>query len=85
MDACVTLTREICDLISNRLETVDEDYNDQLEKERVRGILNKGEYGSIFGHTITETISSERLSSHSSSNSTSSSKADAKAELADKL
>lgn len=76
MDACVTLRREICALISNRLETV-EDYNDQLEKERVRGILNKGEYGSIFGHAITETVKSERLSNHSSSNNTSSSKADA--------
>lgn len=51
MDACVTLTKDICDLISIRLETVNQDYNDQLEKERVRETLNKVEYGSVFGHT----------------------------------
>ncbi|GAA6093827.1 uncharacterized protein LOC118336621 [Tachysurus ichikawai] len=34
MDACVTLTKDICDLISNHLETINQDYNDQLEKER---------------------------------------------------
>ncbi|XP_054653604.1 uncharacterized protein LOC129193043 isoform X1 [Dunckerocampus dactyliophorus] len=89
MDACITLTKEISDLISNRLRTVDEDYNDQLEKERVREVLNKNEHGSIFGHTITETSSSskssERSSSHSSSESTNNSKADAQAELAAKL
>lgn len=45
MDACVTLTKEICELISNRLETINEDYNDQLENERVREMLNKNEYG----------------------------------------
>lgn len=71
MDACVTLTKDICDLISDRLKIINQDYNDQLEKERVRGILNKDEYGSVFGHTKTETVSSaespERLSNHSSS------------------
>lgn len=57
MDACGTLTKDICDLISNRLETINQDYNDQLEKERVRETLNKDEYGSVFGHTKTETVS----------------------------
>ncbi|XP_039679755.1 uncharacterized protein LOC120573907 [Perca fluviatilis] len=89
MDACVTLTKDICDLISNRLETINQDYNDQLEKERVRETLNKDEYGSVFGHTKTETVSSaespERLSNHSSSASTHSSRLDAQAELAAKL
>lgn len=89
MDACVTLTKDICDLISNRLETINQDCNDQLEKERVRETLNKDEYGSVFGHTKTETVSSaespERLSNHSSSASTHSSRVDAQAELAAKL
>lgn len=89
MDACVTLTKDIRDLISNRLETINQDYNDQLEKERVRETLNKDEYGSVFGHTKTETVSSaespERLSNHSSSTSTHSSRVDAQAELAAKL
>jgi len=89
MDACVTLTKDICDLISNRLETINQDYNDQLEKERVRETLNKEEYGSVFGHTKTETVSSaespERLSNHSSSASTNSSRVNAQAELAAKL
>ncbi len=89
MDACVTLTKDICDLISNRLKTINQDYNDQLEKERVRETLNKDEYGSVFGHTKTETVSSaespERLSNHSSSASTHSSRVDAQAELAAKL
>lgn len=89
MDACVTLTKDICDLISDRLKIINQDYNDQLEKERVRGILNKDEYGSVFGHTKTETVSSaespERLSNHSSSASTHSSRVDAQAELAAKL
>lgn len=86
MDACVTLTKDICDLISIRLETVNQEFNDQLEKERVRETLNKVEYGSVFGHTKTETVSSvespERLSNHSSSASTHSSRVDAQAELA---
>ncbi|XP_070412225.1 uncharacterized protein [Nothobranchius furzeri] len=87
MDACGMLTKEICDLISNRLETIDEDYNDQLEKERVREILNKNEYGSVFGLTKTETVSSfeslEKSSKHSAS--THSGRVDAEAELAAKL
>lgn len=86
MDACVTLSTEICELISKRLETIDEDYNDQLEKERVRSTLNKNDYRSVFGSTNTETVISE-LSQKSSdhSNSTSISKrVDAVAELAAK-
>lgn len=89
MDACVTLTKEICNLISNRLETVNEDYNNQLEKERVRETLNKNEYGSVFGYTKTETASSlessEESSYHSDSTSTQSGRVDAEAELAAKL
>lgn len=53
MGACVTLTKEICNLI-----TINEEYNNQLEKERVRETLNKNEYGSVFGHTKTETTGS---------------------------
>lgn len=89
MDACVTLTKEICDVISQRLEAIGEDYNDQLEKERVRATLNKDEYGSVFGNTKTETASSsessESSSNHSSSACTHSSRVDAQAELAAKL
>ena len=89
MDACVVLTKEIRDLISNRLETIDEDYNDQLEKERVRETLNKNEYGSVFGLSKTETVSSsessEKSSKHSGSASINNSRVDAEAELAAKL
>lgn len=56
MDACETLTVKICDLVSKRLENIDEAFNDQLEKERVRIVLNKDEYGSVFGNTDLETI-----------------------------
>ncbi len=56
MDACDTLTVKICDLVSKRLENIDEAFNDQLEKERVRIVLNKDEYGSVFGNTDLETI-----------------------------
>ena len=89
MDACVTLTKEICGLISNRLDTINEDYINQLEKERVRETLNKNVYGSVFSHTKTETASSvessEKSSNRSGSTSTHSSKVDAEAELAAKL
>lgn len=81
MGACVTLTKEICNLI-----TINEEYNNQLEKERVRETLNKNEYGSVFGHTKTETTgSSEKSSNHSGSSSTHSSRVNAKAELAAKM
>lgn len=36
MDARVTLTQEICSLISNCLENINDNHNNQLEKERVR-------------------------------------------------
>lgn len=89
MDACVTLTAEIRDLVSKRLETIKEAYNDQLEKERVRMTLNKDEYGSIFGCTNTETIISElskKTETYSrASSAVSSKRADAEAELAVKL
>ncbi|KAL1258159.1 hypothetical protein QQF64_011403 [Cirrhinus molitorella] len=89
MDACDTLTAEICDLVSERLENIDEAFNDQLEKERVRIALNKEEYGSVFGNTKTETIISEssKESGHNSSatSRSSSKRADAEAELAAKV
>ncbi|GAA6067472.1 uncharacterized protein LOC108180199 [Tachysurus ichikawai] len=34
MDACAALTAEISDLVSKRLQTIDEDYNEVLVKER---------------------------------------------------
>ncbi|CAI5640766.1 unnamed protein product, partial [Oreochromis niloticus] len=89
MDACVTLTKEVCNLISDRLKTVHEEYNNHLEKERVREVLSKNEYGSVFGDSITETASSielsEQLSHHSGSSCTRRSRVDAEAELAAKL
>lgn len=51
MDACVTLTKEICDLVSNCIETIDKEYNNQLEKERVREIFNqKGIWVCLWSH-----------------------------------
>lgn len=89
MDACVTLTQEICNLIVIRIEAINEDCNNQLEKERVREMLSKKEYGSVFGHTETETVNpseaSEELSHQSSSGSNHSGKVDARAELAAKV
>ena len=86
MDACVTLTKDICDLISQRLEAIGKDYDDQLEKERVRATLNKDEYGSVTKtETVSSSESSERLSNHSSWACTHSSRVDAQAELAAKL
>ncbi|XP_026042791.1 uncharacterized protein LOC113033320 [Astatotilapia calliptera] len=89
MDACVALTTEICDLIGKRLEDIDKTFNDRLEKERVRMILSKEEYGSVFGKTETETVISEHSKgsdSYSGATSTTSSKrVDAEADLAAKL
>lgn len=51
MNTCATLTEETSALESNQRETIDENYNDQLEKERMRTVLNKEEYRSVFGHT----------------------------------
>ncbi len=50
MDACDILTVKICDFVSKRLENIDEAFNNQLEKERVRIVLNKDEYVSVFGN-----------------------------------
>ena len=79
MEACVTLTNEINDLVCKRKETIKEEFNDQLEKDRVRIRLNKDEYGSVFGKTNTETISEK------SDHSNDSNKNDAAAELAAKV
>ncbi|KAJ8342685.1 hypothetical protein SKAU_G00326130 [Synaphobranchus kaupii] len=88
MDACNILTEEILDLVNKRLKTINENYNEQLEKVRVRMALNKAEYGSVFGYTKTETVvseTSEKSNNHSSAASNSSSKRlDAEAELAAK-
>ncbi len=68
---------------------MDKTFNDCLERERVRMQLNKGEYGSVFGRTNTETVISQPLKEpddQKSNISTSSSKrADAEAELAAKI
>ncbi|CAH2277109.1 Hypothetical predicted protein [Pelobates cultripes] len=78
---------EICDLTSKRLENIDAIFNDRLEKERVRMVLNKEEYESVFGNTETETAFSESLQgSDSSSRATSrSSSRRAEADLAPKI
>ncbi len=88
MDACAALTAEISDLVSKWLETIGEDYNEELVKERVRQVLNKDEYGSIFGCTITNTVISESSQGSGNQSKTSSKisskRADAEAELAAK-
>lgn len=85
MDACITITTEICDIVCKRLETLGEDFNGHLEKERVRMGLNKDEYESVFGGTNTETVTSQGSDNHSNATSKASSKrADAEAELAAK-
>lgn len=48
MDACISLTAEICDLVCKRKETIEEVFNDELEKERVRETLNKDDHGLHF-------------------------------------
>lgn len=58
MDACVMLTKEIYNLISNHAQTVNENY-DQLVKERVRENVQKDDQRSVFGRTKTETVSSQ--------------------------
>lgn len=88
MDACAALTGEISDLVSKRLEMINEDYNEELVKERVRQVLNKDEYESIFGCTKTNTVISESSLGSSKQSKTSSrissKRADAEAELAAK-
>lgn len=93
MDACGTVTEDILSITKKRLETNIENYKEYVERERVRIVLNKYEYASIFGHTITETVISEtsRKSNHRSgaasnrSGSSSAKRLDAEAELAARL
>lgn len=90
MDACSTLSSEICGLVNKRMESVGQavTFNDCLEKERVRMQLNKREYGSVFGRTNTETevslskVGDDQVSAISGS---SSKRADAEADLAAKV
>lgn len=90
MDACNTLTMEICDLVSRRMEvgiTLDT-FNPETEKQRVRMILNRDEHKSIFGETSTESVISDRLEgldeASVATSRASSKRADAQAELAAK-
>lgn len=57
MDTGIMLTREICKLIKNFMETINGKQNDQLIKKRVREMLNY-DHGSVFCHTKTKTGSS---------------------------
>lgn len=56
LDACTILTNEIYDLVCKRLEggIVEEKFNQEVEKERVREVLNRDEYQSVFGEISTE-------------------------------
>lgn len=92
VDVCATLSAEICDLVSKRIETIDEIHKKEVVKERVRQILNKNEYESIFGCTNTDTVISESsqtsespLATSVTSSKASSKRADAEAELAAKV
>lgn len=87
MDACNTLTTETCDLVSKRFEVgLYQGTFKEVEKERVRMILNKDEYKSIFGNTNTESVMSEKLDNPSViSSKASSTRVDAEADLAAKL
>ncbi|XP_038140499.1 uncharacterized protein LOC119792268 [Cyprinodon tularosa] len=69
LDACTILTNEIYDLVCKRLEgsIVEENFNQEVEKERVREILNRDEYQSVFGEASTENSSCAYGSSTTSS------------------
>ena len=71
------------------METINEILNDCLEKDRVRTQLNKREYGSVFGRSITETVVSQSLKGADGQDSdisrSSSNRADAEADLAAKV
>ena len=86
MDACITLTTDVLDLINKRLENTDITFKDRLEKERVRMVLNKDDYGSIFGktHHKTSAVSPQELEDDLSTTTRSSTKR-ADAYLAAKL
>ncbi|XP_057700916.1 uncharacterized protein LOC130921262 [Corythoichthys intestinalis] len=87
MDACITLTTEISDLVSKRLEVEPKKgtFKAEVEKERVRMILNRDDYGSVFGGTSTESVISEHFENVSVTSKVSSKRADAEADLAAKL
>ena len=59
MDACLSITPDICEIVDKRLDTINQPFNEQLAKTLVRTTLNKDEYGSIFGNTNTETVISD--------------------------
>jgi len=80
IDACIALTVEISKIIEMRLQTVDEVFNPELEKLRVRMALKKDEYGSVFGYTKTDTVLSPAENSIHSKGS--SKHVDVEAELA---
>lgn len=84
MDTCAILTDETLALVNKRRDAMDEDYNERVEKERVRIVLNKKEYGSVFGDTKTDTVVSQHTDCSSVSSSSSSKRQDAEAELAAK-
>lgn len=85
MDACAVLTTDICEVVAKRQENIDQLFNDRLEKERVRVMLNKRDYGSVFGDTKTETSFPEGSVARSKADSTGSREVEAEAELAAKV
>lgn len=70
MDACHTLTTGVGDLVRKRIKDMEQSFNDQLEKERVRMALSKDDYGSVFGNTNTETMTSQFSQGHDDQSST---------------
>mgnify|MGYP001612862034 CR=1 FL=1 len=58
-DTCDILTADIVDLLKKRMSL--STFNECIEKERVRSILNKMENKSVFGETNTETINISTL------------------------
>lgn len=89
MDACSIFSSEISDIVNKRMETINETFNDRLEKDRVRMQLSKREYGSVFGKSDTETAVSQWLKGFDDQDSnicrSSSNRADAEADLAAKM
>ncbi|KAL4006146.1 hypothetical protein ACER0C_005859 [Sarotherodon galilaeus] len=79
------LTTDICEVIAKRQKNIDQLFNDRLEKERVRVMLNKRHYGSVFGDTKTETSFPEGSVARSKADSTISREVEAEAELAAKV
>lgn len=80
VDACNMLTTESCDLVIRWLEADQEQKPFKPEKERVRIILSRDEYGSVFGDTITASVLNEDLHKLSVVSKTSSKRADAEPE-----